>query len=164
MKRFILTAVLGLHALSAWSLPVGGGFTITGQNEESTTLEEWFRVESQWSAAALLPGTWSDVQGNPNSKQTLVAGSVFGVPASRALVERDAQGVITAVVVEFDPAKQIGGIPALVKRLTTSVGVYQGNAIWATQFNDKVNIGKEFTVTLHQEKNLVSLRLTRVNS
>lgn len=150
--------------MSAWSLPVGGGFLITGENEENTTLEEWFSVESHWSAAALLPGTWADVQGSPNSKQTAAAGNVFGVPASRALVERNAQGVITAVIAEFDPAKQQGGVPALVKRLTTSVGVYQGNTTWTTQFNDKVNAGKALTVTLHQQKNLVSVRLTRVGS
>jgi len=164
MKRFLLIAAFALQAVSAWSLPQGGGFFITGQNEENTTLEEWFRVESHWSAAALLPGTWADVQGNPGSKQTAAAGNVFGVPASRALVERNAQGIITAVIAEFDPAKQQGGTPALVKRLTTSVGVYQGNATWTTQFNEKVNVGKELTVTLHQEKNLVSLRLTRVGS
>ncbi len=164
MKRILLIAALGLCAVSAWSLPVGGGFLITGENEENTTLEEWFSVESHWSAAALLPGTWADVQGSPNSKQTAAAGNVFGVPASRALVERNAQGVITAVIAEFDPAKQQGGVPALVKRLTTSVGVYQGNTTWTTQFNDKVNAGKALTVTLHQQKNLVSVRLTRVGS
>ena len=164
MKRFLLIAALGLTALSAWSLPQGGGFFITGQNEENTTLEEWFTVESHWSAAALLPGTWADVQGSPNTNQTATAGNVFGVPASRALVERNAQGVITALIAEFDPAKQEGGVPALVKRLTTSVGVYQGNTNWTTQFNDKVNVGKELIVTLHQQKNVVSIRLTRVNS
>ncbi len=164
MKRILLIAALGLQALSVWSLPVGGNFFITGKDEVGTTLEEWFTVESHWSAAALLPGTWSDVQGSPNSKQTAAAGNVFGVPASRALVERDAQGVITAVIAEFDPAKQEGGVPALVKRLTTSVGVYQGNSTWTTQFNDKVNVGKELKVTLHQQKNLVSVRLARVNS
>lgn len=155
---------MALQAVSAWSLPQGGGFIITGQNEESTTLEEWFRVESHWSAAALLPGTWADVQGSPNSKQTAAAGNVFGVAATRALVERNPQGVITAVIAEFDPAKQPGGVSALVKRLGTSVAVYQGNTTWTTQFNDKVNVGKELIVTLHQEKNLVSVRLTRVGS
>ncbi|MCX6852592.1 MAG: hypothetical protein NTY98_27190 [Verrucomicrobia bacterium] len=164
MKRFLLIAALGLTALSAWSLPVGGNFFNTGKDEEGTTLEEWFTVESHWSAAAFLPGTWADVQGSPNSKQTATAGNVFGVLASRALVERNAQGVITAVIAEFDPAKQEGGVPALVKRLTTSVGVYQGNSTWTTQFNDKVNVGKELVVTLHQQKNVVSVRLTRVNS
>ena len=164
MKRILLIAALGLQAVNVWSLPVGGGFIITGQNEESTTLEEWFSVESHWSAAALLPGTWADVQGSPNSKQNTAAGNVFGVAASRALVERNAQGVITAVIAEFDPAKQPGGVSALVKRLTTSVSVYQGNTSWTTQFNDKVNVGKELIVTLHQQKNLVSVRLTRVNS
>ncbi len=164
MKRILLIAALALQAVSAWSLPQGGGFFITGQNEENITLEEWFRVESHWSAAALLPGTWADVQGSPGSKQTAAAGNVFGVPASRALVERNAQGAITAVIAEFDPAKQQGGTPALVKRLTTSVGVYQGNTTWTTQFNEKVNVGKELIVALHQEKNLVSLRLTRVGS
>ncbi len=163
MKRFLLIAVLGLTVLSAWSLPVGGNFFI-GKDEEGTTLEEWFSVESHWSAAALLPGTWADIQGSPNSKQTAAPGNVFGVPASRALVERNLQGVITTVIAEFDPAKQQGGVPALVKRLTTSVGVYQGNTTWTTQFNDKVNVGKELIITLHQQKNLVSLRLTRVNS
>ncbi|NDC08039.1 MAG: hypothetical protein EBZ75_01665, partial [Oxalobacteraceae bacterium] len=69
----------------------------------------------------------ADVQGSPNSKQTAAAGNVFGVAASRALVERNEQGVITAVIAEFDPAKQEGGVTALVRRLTTSVGVYQGN-------------------------------------
>jgi hypothetical protein len=161
MKRILLIAALALQAVSAWSLPQGGGFFNIGKDEEGTTLEEWFRVESHWSPSALLPGTWADVQGSPQTKQTAVAGSVFGVPATRALVERDAQGVITAVIAEFDPAKQTGGVSALVKRLTTSVGVYQGNTTWTTQFNDKVNVGKELTVTLHQQKNLVSVRLTR---
>lgn len=164
MKRFLLVAVLGFQALSVWSLPVGGNFFNNGKDEEGTTLEEWFSIESHWSAAALLPGTWADVQGSPNSKQTAAAGNVFGVSASRALVERNAQGVITAVIAEFDPTKQQGGVPALVKRLTTSVGVYQGNTTWTTQFNDKVNVGKELIVTLHQQKHLVSVRLTRVNS
>lgn len=164
MKRFLLIAALALQAMSAWSLPQGGGFFITGQNEENTTLEEWFRVESHWSAAALLPGTWADVQGSPNTKQTAAAGNVFGVAATRALVERNAQGVITAVIAEFDPAKQEGGVPALVKRLTTGVGVFQGNTNWTSQFNDKVNVGKELTVTLHQEKRMVSVRITRMNS
>ena len=164
MKRILLIAAVGLSGLNAWSLPVGGGFIITGQTEETTTLEEWFRVDSHWSAAALLPGTWADVQGSPTSKQTAAAGNVFGVAATRALVERNAQGVITAVIAEFDPAKQPGGVSALVKRLSTSVAVYQGNTTWTTQFNDKVNVGKELIVTLHQEKSLVSVRLTRVNS
>ncbi len=164
MKRILLIAALALQAVSVWSLPQGGGFFNIGKDEEGTTLEEWFRVESHWSPAALLPGTWADVQGSPNTKQTAVAGSVFGVPAARALVERDAQGVITAVIAEFDPAKQDGGVSALVKRLTTSVGVYQGNTTWTSQFNDKVNVGKELTVTLHQQKNLVSVRLTRGRS
>ena len=164
MKRILLIAAFGVTALSAWSLPVGGNFFITGKDEEGTTLEEWFSVGSHWSAEALLPGTWADVQGSPNSKQTAAAGNVFGVPASRALVERNPQGVITAVIAEFDPAKQQGGVPALVKRLTTSVGVYQGNNAWTSQFNDKVNVGKELIVTLHQQKNVVSVRITRVNS
>lgn len=161
MKHIFLIAALCLQAVSAWSLPQGGNFFITGQNEEGTTLEEWFRVESHWSPAALLPGTWAEVQGSPNTKQTAVAGSVFGVPATRALVERDAQGVITAVIAEFDPAKQEGGAAGLARRLSTSIGVYQGNTTWTTQINDKVNVGKELTVTLHQQKNLVSVRLTR---
>lgn len=164
MKRVLLFAALALQAVSAWSLPQGGGFFNIGKDEEGTTLEEWFRVESHWSAAALLPGTWAEVQGSPNTRQTAAAGNVFGVPASRALVERDAQGVITAVIAEFDPAKQEGGVPALVKRLTTSVGVYQGNTTWTSQFNDKINVGKELTVTLHQQKDLVSVRLTRGRS
>lgn len=164
MKRILLIAILGLQALSAWSLPIGGNFFNTGKDEEGTTLEEWFSVGSNWSAAALLPGAWADVQGSPNSKQTAAAGNVFGVPASRALVERDAQGVITAVIAEFDPKKQEGGVPALVRRLTTSVGVYQGNTAWTTQLNDKVNVGKDLIVTLHQQKNLVSVRLTRRNA
>jgi hypothetical protein len=161
MKRLLLIAALVLQSVSVWSLPIGGNGFNTGKDEEGTTLEEWFGVESHWSAAALLPGTWADVQGSPQAKQTATAGNVFGVPASRALVERDAQGVIVAVIAEFDPTKQTGGASALAKRLTTSIGVYQGNTTWTTQFNDKVNVGKELTVTLHQQKNLVSVRLTR---
>ena len=164
MKRILFITALCLQAVSAWALPVGNNFFIGGQNEAGSTLEEWFRVESHWSAAALLPGTWAEVQGSPNTKQTAAAGNVFGIPAARALVERNAEGVVTAVIVEFDPAKQTGGVSALVKRLTTSVGVYQGNTTWTTQFNDKINAGKELIVTLHQQKNLVSVRLTRVNA
>lgn len=164
MKRILIITAVCLQAVSGWSLPQGNGFFIGGQNEAGVTLEEWFRVDSHWSAAALLPGTWAEVQGSPNSKQTAAAGNVFGVPASRALVERNAAGVITTVIVEFDPAKQTGGVSALVKRLMTSVAVFQGNTTWTTQFNDKVNAGKELVVTLHPQKNLVSVRLTRVNT
>jgi hypothetical protein len=161
MKRFLILAACCLHTVSGWSLPQGGGFLNIGKDEGETTLEQWFSVDSHWSAAAQLPGVWADVQGSPNTKQTNATGNVFGVPASRALVERDAQGVIVAVVVEFDPTKQAGGVAALVKRLTTSVGVYQGNSTWTARLNDKVNVGKTFTVTLHQEKNLVSLHLAK---
>lgn len=164
MKRILLIAACCLLTLSAWSLPQGGGFFNIGKDEEGTTLEQWFSIDSHWSEAALLPGTWADVQGSPNTKQTATAGNVFGVPASRAMVERNERGTIVAVFVEFDPAKQPGGVPALVKRLTTSVGVYQGNTTWTTEFNEKVNSGKDLIVKLHQEKNLVSLRLSRVNS
>jgi hypothetical protein len=164
MKRILLIAALVLQSVSVWSLPQGGGFFNIGKDEDGTTLEDWFRVESHWSPAAVLPGTWSEVQGSPNTKQNPVAGNVFGVPATRAMVERNTLGVITAVIVEFDPAKQDGGVQAMVRRLTTSIGVYQGNTSWTSQFNDKVNVGKELIVTLHQQKNLVSVRLTRVNS
>lgn len=161
MKRLLLSSICCLCALSAWALPQGGGFFNIGKDEGDTTLEQWFSVDSHWSAAAQLPGVWADVQGSPNTKQTSNTGNVFGVPAARALVERDAQGVIVAVIVEFDPTKQAGGAAALVKRLTTSVGVYQGNTTWTARLNDKVNVGKAFIVTLHQEKNLVSLHLAK---
>lgn len=161
MKRILLITLLCGFALSAWSLPVNNGFFIAGQNDEGTTLEEWFRVESQWSAAAKLPGTWAAVQGSPNAQQTETTGAVFGVVASRALVERNADGAITAVIAQFDPAKQNGGAAALAKRLTTSIGVFQGNTTWTTQGIDKVNVGKELIITLHQQASMVSVTLTR---
>ncbi|WP_395750569.1 hypothetical protein [Prosthecobacter sp.] len=164
MKRILLIAALVLQSVSVWSLPQGGGFFNIGKDEDGTTLEDWFRVDSHWSPTAVLPGTWSDVQGSPNIKQNPVAGNVFGVPATRAMVERNAQGVITAVIAEFDATKQDGGPAGLARRLTTSIGVYQGNTSWTTQFNDKVNVGKELIVTLHQQGSLVSVRLTRAHS
>lgn len=163
MKRIqLITALCGL-ALSASAIPIINNGNV-GQNPDGKTLEEWFRIESQWSAAAQLPGTWAAVQGVPNSQQTDTPGNVFGVPATRALVERNADGAITAVIAQFDPAKQSGGVSALVKRLTTSIGVFQGSTTWTAQGGDKVNVGKELIITLHQQANMVSVTLTRVNA
>lgn len=158
MKRIHLLALI-VGTSAAFALPNIGAGNI-GMNPDGKTIEEWFRVESHWSAAAQLPGVWAAVQGNTAQQQTDAPGSVFGVPASRALVERNDAGVITAVVVLFDPAKQ-GGVSALVKRLTTSVSVFQGGTAWTTQNGDKVNAGKELVVTLHQQPNTVTLRITR---